>query len=191
MDTSFEILTRDIHVLKHTVRTGWLEAGIYRGESIAGHMYHAAVIALVLRRRSEIDGVDWGRVVEYCLLHDLAEARVGDVPAPKKTDEDRRREAMVLSGMLEELGIDMPGGMDDGSPEALLCKLSEQLATLLQGYEYWRRGFRDPKVMEIIGSSLGNVEDLLGMIGDNGVRSWVGMVVERVKTDIQIEYRGK
>jgi len=190
MGSDFEVLTRDLHILKHTVRTGWVEAGIYRGESIASHMYHAAVIALLLRRRSSLD-IDWGRVVEYCLLHDMAEARVGDIPAPRKTDEDRVRESEVLGEMLRELGIDLPEGFGDGSIEAGMYKLSEQLATLLQGYEYWRRGFRDPKILEIMESSIGSIESLMGMIIDEGVRSWVYSVVEKVKTDIQIESRGK
>ncbi len=191
MEDAFEILTRDLHILKHTVRTGWLDAEIYRGESIAGHMYHSAVIALVLRGRSGRRDIDWARVVEYCLIHDMAEARVGDIPAPVKTDMDRAIEANVLKEMLGRLGIDLGDGLEEGTPEAHIYKLSEQLATLLQGYEYWRRGFRNPKVREIMETSLRNIGDLLILIRDEGIRSWVGSIVERVKTDIQIGYRGK
>ena len=62
--------------LKDTLRTGHTTAG--RSESTAEHSWRLCLMALVLGERL---GVDTGRLLGICLVHDLAEALTGDIPA--------------------------------------------------------------------------------------------------------------
>jgi putative hydrolase of HD superfamily len=63
--------------LKEIPRTGWLDRGIpdEETESVADHSYGVALLAWLLAPEE----LDRGRVVELALIHDLAEAVVGDV----------------------------------------------------------------------------------------------------------------
>ena len=63
--------------LKDTLRTSHTTAG--RRESTAEHSWRLCLMALVL---GEPLGVDIGRLLGICLVHDLAEALTGDIPAP-------------------------------------------------------------------------------------------------------------
>lgn len=69
--------------LKQVPRTGWLLRGVPRGEaeSVAEHSYGMAVIALALAETLS-EPLDRGRLLAICLLHDLAEAILGDWPGP-------------------------------------------------------------------------------------------------------------
>jgi len=162
---------RYVDITKETVRTGWLEAGIHHGETIAEHMYHSALIAAILEQVSGDDTIDWNTVKNYCLIHDLGEAITGDVPTPRKTERDRTMEMKalrkILSGYwrsLDHLDIE-----EIDSIEKKLYKYSEQMATLVQGAIYYKRGYRNDKVLEIINTSIKNIEDLSRKIG----REWI------------------
>ena len=62
-------------MLKKTERTGLAFLGSGR-ESVAEHAFRVTMIAYVLAKMEE--GVDEGRLIKMCLLHDLVEARTGD-----------------------------------------------------------------------------------------------------------------
>lgn len=64
--------------LKRTPRSGWDFLPGAGGESVAEHSFRVAVIAWTLARLSD-EGADPARTVEMALLHDLAEARTGDL----------------------------------------------------------------------------------------------------------------
>jgi putative hydrolase of HD superfamily len=89
--------------LKDTLRTGHTRGG--RQESTAEHTWRLCLMALVLGEA--MPGVDASRLMRICLVHDLAEAITGDLPAPAPREagakEARERAAMaVLTGMLPE-----------------------------------------------------------------------------------------
>lgn len=72
--------------LKETPRTGWLDRGIpaTESESVADHSYGVALLTWLLAP----DDVDRARAMELALLHDLAEAVVGDwTPYDRETLE--------------------------------------------------------------------------------------------------------
>ena len=64
--------------LKDTVRSGYTSGG--RQESVADHTWRLCLMALLVHDR--VPGVDVGRLVQICVVHDLGEALSGDVPAP-------------------------------------------------------------------------------------------------------------
>ncbi len=169
-------LSRYVDRIKEIVRTGWLEAGIRDGETVAEHMYHSALIATVFEHVSGDTEVNWNLVKTYCLIHDLGEAIVGDIPAPQKTDRDRMMEAEALSKILSGYGFPEIDLDRLDTPEKIIYKASEQLATLLQAIIYWERGYRNGKVLEIMMSSWRNFMDLAKASG----KPWLNKIVDEL-----------
>ena len=62
--------------LKTVRRQGWVDRGVPRAESVAEHSYRAALMGLVLGELAGLDGV---RLAAILLIHDLPEARAGDL----------------------------------------------------------------------------------------------------------------
>jgi len=88
------------YALKDERRTGWELRGVSRPESVAGHTWGVCLLVLAFADRA---GVDPGRALELAVVHDLAEADVGDVPAradpdaeTMSADEKRAREREAI-----------------------------------------------------------------------------------------------
>lgn len=84
----------DAVALKQVARAGWVRRGIGAPESVAAHSWGVAWLVVALAPAT----LDRGRALEYAVLHDLAEARVGDLtPADGvAAAEKHRREAVGL-----------------------------------------------------------------------------------------------
>lgn len=65
-----------VEKLKTQKRTGWVREGIKGPESIADHMYRMAVLSLLSEEDEELD---IAKCVQMAVVHDLAEASVGDI----------------------------------------------------------------------------------------------------------------
>jgi putative hydrolase of HD superfamily len=61
--------------LKEVRRQGWVDRGVDDAESVADHSYRVAVLAWAIARGR---GLDADRAMRIALIHDLAEAEVGD-----------------------------------------------------------------------------------------------------------------
>jgi putative hydrolase of HD superfamily len=70
--------------LKDELRTGWVLRGVESPESVAAHAWGVAALCLLY---AEPAGVDRETAVTMALLHDLGEARIGDVPMDAPDDE--------------------------------------------------------------------------------------------------------
>ncbi|XP_019057534.1 PREDICTED: HD domain-containing protein 2, partial [Tarenaya hassleriana] len=96
------------HRLKTTKRKGWINQGINGPESIADHMYRMALMALIA---GDLQGADRERCVKMAIVHDIAEAIVGDITpsdgVPK--EEKSRREQAALNEMCKVLGGGLRG----------------------------------------------------------------------------------
>ncbi|MFS7959744.1 putative HD/PDEase domain, 5'-deoxynucleotidase YfbR/HDDC2 [Helianthus anomalus] len=127
-----------------TKRKGWVNQGIKGSESIADHMYRMALMALVA---DDLPGINRERCIKIALVHDIAEAIVGDITpsdgVPKV--EKSRLEQAALNEMCEVLG----GGKraeeikelwreyeDNASLEANLVKDFDKIEMILQALEY-------------------------------------------------------
>ncbi|KAL2349031.1 hypothetical protein Fmac_003031 [Flemingia macrophylla] len=169
------------HRLKTTKRKGWVNHGIKGAESIADHMYRMALMALVA---GDVPGLNRERCIKIALVHDIAEAIVGDITpsdgVPKA--EKSRREQEALNKMCELLG----GGMraeeikelwveyeNNSSFEANLVKDFDKVEMILQALEY---EIEHGKVLdEFFLSTAGKFQTDIG-------KSWAAEIISRRKS---------
>ena len=79
-------------LLKRVPRTGWVEAGVRKPESVAAHSYSLATMAMLY---ADLGGLDVEKAVKMALIHDLAEAYIGDLtPRAKRRIRRKLREAV-------------------------------------------------------------------------------------------------
>ena len=68
-----------LQTLEDLPRTGWCQHGVPRPESVAGHGFGTALLALALGPSVQPE-LDTDRAVSLALLHDVGEAWTGDLP---------------------------------------------------------------------------------------------------------------
>lgn len=88
--------------LKDERRTGWVLRGIESPESVAAHTWGMATLCLIYADRAD-DAVDRERALSMALVHDLAEARTGDIPT--RADDDTQRVSGEEKTALERAAI--------------------------------------------------------------------------------------
>jgi putative hydrolase of HD superfamily len=159
--------------LSGLARTGWMLRGVPGGiaESVAEHLFTSALIAYELSveaRRHGFD-VDPKRATVMALSHDLAEAIVGDISRragiieAKEAAEARAFEALEVSLDLKELYREY---VDGSTLEAVLVRVSDNLATYAKARFYARLGYRVEGIAE---DSLGRALELASLKGLDGV----------------------
>jgi putative hydrolase of HD superfamily len=139
----------ELNQLKHLYRQGWLRVGVApeRCESVAEHSFFVALLCLFLAD-AHFPALDRGRLLRMALLHDAAEARVGDVtPHDGVTREEKhRREREAARALL----LGLPRGEEylalweeyeaGQTPEARLVKEVDRLEMGLQARVYALQG---------------------------------------------------
>jgi putative hydrolase of HD superfamily len=141
-----------IERLKTTKREGWRRFGISHGESIGDHMYRMAIITL-LCPPSLSPKLDLGRCTRMALVHDMAEALVGDITPMDNVvkSEKSRREAETMDYICDGLLGKVGGGLqaeeikkvwweyeNDETLEAHFVHDVDKMELLLQMVEYER-----------------------------------------------------
>lgn len=129
---------RETERLKRVYRTAWTSEG--QQESTASHTWRLCLIALVLER--DLPGIDIGRLLKICIVHDLGEAIGGDIPAIQqqagapKAAQERRDLQTLLEPLPEQVRQDILELWDEYeaavSPEAQVAKALDKIETLLQ-----------------------------------------------------------
>ncbi len=125
------------------------------GETVAQHSFEAALLAMDMAfiLREEGFEVDPYKAAAMAVVHDLAEAVVGDIP---------RWTSVRLRGLKDELELEAVGemGLDGGfkdllaeyvagsSLEANLVKLADHVSTCVQARRYMESGFRVDDIYE-------------------------------------------
>ncbi|MED6157252.1 hypothetical protein PIB30_021754 [Stylosanthes scabra] len=168
------------HRLKTTKRTGWVRRDVKNPESIADHMHRMGLMALIA---PDAPGVDRNKCVKMAIVHDIAEAIVGDIcpddGIPK--EEKSRREQEALDRMCDALG----GGSRakevadlwmeyeaNSSPEAKLVKDLDKVEMILQALEYENEQGKD--LDEFFQSTAGKFQTETG-------KAWAAEIVSRRK----------
>lgn len=152
-DQAFAALTAfqgRVQTLKLLPRTGWLQRGLRNVESIAEHSFGVAALALIVGDLQP--ELDRGRLLAIALVHDLAEALIGDLPASasrligKAAKHEAERKALLelLGGLPqgERYVVLWEEYSSGGSPEARLVKALDRLEMLGQALAYERAGAR-------------------------------------------------
>ena len=143
-------------VLKWTTRTGWRVRGVPNPESVAEHSYGVALVALAMADllAPEDGGArpDLGRVLQIALLHDLAEVRLTDLPAPAVHlvggEVKRCAEAAAMHALLgpwpsrDRLEALWAEFEDAGTPEGRLVRDADKVEMMLQCLRYELSGSR-------------------------------------------------
>ncbi|EPQ26157.1 uncharacterized protein PFL1_06365 [Pseudozyma flocculosa PF-1] len=137
-----------IEKLKTNPRTGWLHHRVAKPESIADHMYRMGLMALLLPKEAD---VDLGKCVMLALVHDLAEAEVGDLTpldGVSKDEKMRREHEAILYFAHDLLGSSAAGLRieelwneyeERKTKESKLVKDLDRFELCLQAVEYERR----------------------------------------------------
>lgn len=135
-------------LLKGTKRTGWLLRGLTNVESVADHSWRMAIMVLLLGSSA---GVDVQRAMSIAVVHDLAEALVGDIAPGQGVDKATKQllEADAMSTIVGHLaGENAALGRHvrdlwleyevAQSAEAAFVKDMDKLEMILQAREYER-----------------------------------------------------
>lgn len=168
------------HSLKTTKRAGWVKRGLQNPESIADHMYRMGLMALI---SPDIPGVDRDKCVKMAIVHDIAEAIVGDITPsdgiPKLEKSRREREALdhmcnLLGGgsrakEIRDLWMEYE---ENSSLEANIVKDFDKVEMILQAWEYEKDQGKD--LEEFFESTAGKFQTEQG-------KAWAWEIVSRRK----------
>jgi putative hydrolase of HD superfamily len=163
MDRTAEFLFETM-LLKRVHRTGYQFLGP-GDESVAEHPFAVMCIAWTLARLTP--AADTGRLLAMCLVHDMPEARMGDLNSVQKqyVAADERRAVKHMTRDLP-FGADIRELIDEfntgASLEARLAKDADQLAFLLDLKSLSDMGYAAPD-------------------------KWAGHVSRRLRTDAGME----
>ena len=125
--------------LKDETRHCYTSGG--RHESVAEHSWRIALMAFWMK--DEFPDVDIDKVIRMCLIHDLGECFIGDIPTFAKTDADEAREEAELMAWVRSLPEPVSGEMEAlyremialETPEAKLYKALDNLEAVIQHNE--------------------------------------------------------
>jgi putative hydrolase of HD superfamily len=149
----------EVGILNKTPRSGFHFLGTGH-QSVAEHMCRSSYVGYVLAMMH--GGVDVGKVMKMCLLHDLAESRVSDLNYVHQKYTERHEEKAI-----KDLTDSLPFG-------------SDMLATIDE--------YEERKSIEAqLAKDADNIEWLLSLkeevdIGNKRAATWIPSSVKRLKT---------
>ncbi|XAR66705.1 hypothetical protein NMG60_11013019 [Bertholletia excelsa] len=168
------------HRLKTTKRAGWVRRDVQNPESVADHMYRMGLMALIA---SDSPGVDRDKCVKMAIVHDIAEAIVGDITpsdgVPKHEKSRLEREALdymcnLLGGgqranEIHQLWMEYE---ENSSLEAKVVKDFDKVEMILQALEYETE--QGKNLEEFFQSTTGKFQTELG-------KAWASEILSRRK----------
>lgn len=152
--------------------------GVKESESIADHMYRMAVMAII---SGDLPGVNKDRCVKMAVVHDIAEAIVGDItPADNVSKEEKNRletaaikemcqllEGGIAADEVKELWLEYE---NNSTPEAKFVKDLDKLEMILQAMEYENEQSKD--LDDFFQSTKGKFQTDLG-------KAWAAEIINR------------
>jgi len=128
--------------LKTEKRTGWVNHHVKLPESISDHMYRMSIISFLVKDPT----IDKEKCIKLSLLHDMAEALVGDItPWQGITKEEKHKmekEAMkeITRSLPDAVGSELYQLWNEyesqATAEAKLVKDFDRLDMIVQAFEY-------------------------------------------------------
>jgi putative hydrolase of HD superfamily len=134
-------------ILKEIPRSGYHFLGAGK-ESVAEHSFSTTFIAYVMSQL--LPEVDALKLINMCLVHDLAEARIGDLNTVHKkyvtADENKALEDATAGLSFGHSLVELIQEFNDGrTAEARLARDADQLALILELKELIDIGYEPPK----------------------------------------------
>jgi putative hydrolase of HD superfamily len=169
-----------IEKLKTTKRTGWIYSKVDKPESIADHMYRMSLMALLIPDDSLVDK---SRLVQMCLVHDVAECIVGDItPHDNISDQDKHlKEERAMNTLIEILGNTLEAQHmfelwkeyeQAQTKEAILAKDLDKFEMIVQAFEYEQRNATKESLESFFDSTKGKFKTAI-------VQQWVKELYEK------------
>jgi putative hydrolase of HD superfamily len=145
----------EARMLKEVPRSGYQFLGVGK-ESVAEHSYSTVFIAYVMSRmQPEVEAL---KLLAMCLIHDLPEARTGDLNTVNKkyvkADETKALNHAVKDLSFADNLIDLFTEFNDGlSIEAKLAHDADQIALILELKDLMDIGYQPPEtwIQNVIG----------------------------------------
>ncbi|MEM3987202.1 MAG: HD family hydrolase [Sulfolobales archaeon] len=133
-------------------------------ETVGSHSFEVAFLSMLIADRLTSIGVtvDVSKILRLALLHDLTESVIGDIVRAVK--ESISGSQQLEERAIRELGMDnyvdiYQELLEGKSLEAILIKICDNLATLLQGLRYLSKGYTS--VIDIVESTKQRIEEIL------------------------------
>lgn len=138
----------EIGKLREVERKGFVVCGIKDAQSSAEHSFRFAVMAMIL---GEGRSIDVNKAIRMALVHDMAEARIGDIITWKAFEmgekEKLAKERKALEDITKPLGkegqeiLKLWEEFEFGdTPEARFAKEIDKLEMVFQAFEYEHEG---------------------------------------------------
>ena len=141
-------LLLEAQVLDRVPRSGYFLRGVPEPESVAEHSWH--VVFLVWTLGAQEENLDLGKALQLALLHDIAEARIGDLPQTVARYFDQgakaRAEQAVVDEMLAPVAEKQRALYEEysarSSREARFVKVCDKLQLMIKvlAYQQWGAG---------------------------------------------------
>lgn len=131
-------------ILKHLERQGWKQKNIPKVETVASHSWQMAMLALFLLNHTN-EQYDFNKIIQLCLIHDLAESIIGDITPKEKSYKNKKiieQEAMQKIStdtnfpLLYELFIEYE---EKQTKEAKLANDLDQIDMYMQSLAYEKK----------------------------------------------------
>jgi len=162
--------------IRHVPRTGWVLRGVPPAvaETISDHIFLVTLLSLKISQDLVENGfkVDVAKTLTMSLVHDLPEAVTGDIVRYVKEEEPSYFK-MIDEKSLESLGMGKYLPLykefeERKSLESIIVKLSDCLATIIEGRKLVALGYRD--VEEIVKNMENQVEKILESLSNLELR---------------------
>ena len=144
--------------LKRIPRSGWVEVGVQKPESVADHAFRTSIICMVY---SDLEGLDELKLLRMALIHDLPEAIIGDLTPSGKTIRSKEKENNAMHQTLnllpkkqrEKYVTDWNEYQEGKTMEAKAVRQLEKLEMALQAKEYEEAGLTRQSLKRFIESA--------------------------------------
>ena len=108
-DSIFE-LADSLEILQRLHRTGFVMSGVSEPQTIAAHTFGVALwTLLLLERMPDKTSLDTAKMLRMAILHETAEARIGDIPMPARRYLNGELISQAEKEAVRDMFADFPG----------------------------------------------------------------------------------
>ena len=152
--------------LKKISRQGWVDKlSLNHPESVADHSYSMAIISMVI---SDMRKYDSEKILKMVLLHDLAEAKIGDI-TPNQLSKEKKK--LLENNAFNEIIDNLPKNIksqylelwqdyqENISAESKFVHQVDKLEMALQAKLYQQEGYQKNKLKSFFESAKKGIDD--------------------------------